>query len=135
LKANLESEIIIIDSLSILASLIEHTERNEQLLANFLLKVIDLEQKSIQICVRPEATRFHEFLVRLLAHSADQTIMLQNLSTGLADDITGKMKVLRPKDRDFFTKETLFKLNERNAELITKGLISTSGKNDYSNLT
>ena len=101
MKANLESEIIIIDSLSILASLIEHTEKNEQLLANFLLKVIDLEQKSIQICVRPEATRFHEFLVRLLAHSADQTIMLQNLSTGLADDITGKMKVLRPKGDDY----------------------------------
>ena len=83
--------------MSLLASLIEHSQQNEELVANFVLKLVDIEQKSLQICVRPEATKFHEFLVRILAHSADQTIILENLMTGFADDITGKMKILRPK--------------------------------------
>ena len=105
--------------------------------------------------IRPGGRKFGEFLVRIFAHQADQVIILQNLQTGLADDITGKLRIVRPKgrlhqisrpwvadwtlfatqkDEKYFTNETLFKVNERNIDLVTKGLISTSGKNDFSNI-
>ena len=48
---------------------------------------------------RPGGRKFGEFLVRIFAHQADQVIILQNLQTGLADDITGKLRIVRPKGR------------------------------------
>ena len=49
--------------------------------------------------IRPGGRKFGEFLVRIFAHQADQVIILQNLQTGLADDITGKLRIVRPKGR------------------------------------
>lgn len=126
------SDVIILDGANLLANLVEDNEENRILLTKFCLQIACLD--NIQVCLRPGGRKFGEFLVRIFAHQADQVIILQNLQTGLADDITGKLRIVRPKDEKYFTNETLFKVNERNIELVTKGLISTSGKNDFSNI-
>ena len=58
---------------------------------------------------RPGGRKFGEFLVRIFAHQADQVIILQNLQTGLADDITGKLRIVRPKGR-LLQKDLIFQL-------------------------
>ena len=93
----LKTPVIIIDNLSIIANFIEDTDENRAFLAAFLLEILDLENKCVQLCMRPEKTKQHEFLVRILAHYVDQVVVLENLVTGLADDITGKITVSRPK--------------------------------------
>ena len=56
-----------------------------------------------------------QFLMRTTAHQADQMIMISPLKTGLADDVTGRMRV--------GDEERLFKLTEKSVEFVTKGLI------------
>ena len=75
-----------------------------------------------------------EFFVRRFAHEADQVIALQSLSTGLASDVTGKLTIYNPAGRGD-RRHLLYKVAEKNVELVASGLLSTSGRNDFANLT
>ena len=46
--------------------------------------------------------------------------------------MTGKLTVIRPEED--IKKEMLYKLGDRGVEIVTAGLISTSGRDDFSNV-
>ena len=54
-----------------------------------------------------------QFLMRTIADQADQVIMISPLKTGLADDVTGRIRI--------GDEERLFKLTEKSVEFVTKG--------------
>ena len=63
----------------------------------------------------------------------EQVVALDNLSTGLASDVSGKMTIFNPMAGN--TRNVLFKVSEKAVELVSRGLLSTSGRNDFANLT
>ena len=58
--------------------------------------------------------------MRSLAHLADRVIMIEPLKTGLANDVTGRIRRIT---RNGEEEEDLFKLGEKSAERVIRGLI------------
>ena len=58
--------------------------------------------------------------MRTLAHMADCVVIIEPLKTGLANDVTGR---IRRVTRDHADEENLFKLGEKSVELVLRGLI------------
>jgi len=73
-----------------------------------------------------------EFLFRSFGHISTQVITLDNLATGLASDVSGKLTVF---NHDADRRNILFKVSEKNVQIVSSGLLSTSGRNDFANIT
>ena len=88
----------------------------------------------LSLSMRPRAcSPLDEFFVRAFCHSVEQVVSLDNLSTGLASDVSGKMTIYNPMEGKRCN--VLFKVSEKAVELVSRGLLSTSGRNDFANLT
>ena len=64
-------------------------------MSNFLFH--NYRGRNVQICVRPAKTDFDAFMMRALAHVADGIFILEDLRTGIADDVTGRLLYHKPK--------------------------------------
>jgi hypothetical protein len=83
--------------------------------------------------MRPRSnSSLDEFFVRCFAHSVNQITTLDQLSTGLASDVTGKMTIYHPLVGQ--KSQSLYKTSEKSVSFIERGLLSTSGRNDFGNL-
>ncbi|CBY37887.1 unnamed protein product [Oikopleura dioica] len=127
-----ENDYIVLDGLDIVCSLYPDAETKNIQLKAFIDRLIDTERRLCVSLTPRKSEKEDEIFARYWAHNSDQVVILQNLKTGLASDVSGKLTVIRPEED--IKKEVLYKLGDRGVEIVTAGLISTSGRDDFSNL-
>merc|ERR1711935_47862 len=110
---------VILDSIGTLAAVMADTDESRLKLTKFVHRLADSD-KHIQIAARPGQTSLSTFLMRSLAHLADRVIMIDPLKTGLANDVTGRIRRIT---RNGEEEEDLFKLGEKSVERVIRGLI------------
>jgi len=127
-----ESDYVVLDGLDIICSLLPESEAKHIRLKAFIDRLIDTERRLCISLTPRKSEKEDEIFARYWAHNSDQVVILQNLKTGLASDVSGKLTVIRPEED--IKKEVLYKLGDRGVEILTAGLISTSGRDDFSNV-